>query len=622
MQTRFHLLLLGIALFFSCSKNQPELPPPNIVWITSEDNSVHYLKMFDENGVTTPSIEALAKGGITYHNAFSNAPVCSVARSTLISGTYAPRTGVQFHRKIAKVPLPDSLKMFPAYLKEAGYYTANNSKEDYNFIKDAGVWDESSSEASYHKRSEGQPFFYVRNFATSHESRLHFTRAQMDSVKTSNDPAAFRGFPNHPDTEIFQYTNAYYRDKIQQMDRQVGEVVAQLEEDGLLDNTFIFYFGDHGGVLPGSKGYVYETGLHVPLVVYVPSAYHQSTGVQPGSAIHGFVSFIDFGPTVLNLAGISIPEQMDGRPFLGPGINPEEVKNRDLTYSYADRFDEKYDMVRAVRKGDLKYIRNYQPFNFDGLMNNYRYRMLGYQEWDSLYRVGELDPIQAAFFMSKPAEMLYNLSRDPYETTNLVEDAEYASQLKDMRLQLDQWIKGMPDLSFFPEHVLIERAFDNPVAFGQDHKQQIIKYIETSNLALETFVTARPQLEKSLTSSDPWERYWALIVCSSFGDQAQQLLPQIKQATDDPEPLNRVRAAEYLGLTRLEDPVPTILEALYTSTKPAEALLILNTVVLLESYNYGYEFAIDTEALQSPVIESEEVQRRLLFLVGTRESQK
>ena len=216
--------------------------------------------------------------------------------------------------------------------------------------------------------------------------------------------------------------------------------------------------------------------------------------------------------------------------------------------------------------------------------------------------------------------MLYDLSKDPYETINLVEDVEYDSQLRDLRQQLDQWIKGMPDLSFFPEHVLIEKAFGNLVSFGQDHKQQIIKYIETSNLALENFVDARPQIAESLISSDPWERYWALIVCSSFGHEAQQLLPQIKQTTDDPEPLNRVRAAEYLGLTRLGDPVPTILEALYASNKPAEALLILNSVVLLESYNYGYQFPIDTNAMQSPVIDNDEVQRRLLFLVGTRES--
>jgi len=615
MILRACLLVFYCFLLISCSPPEDRPASPNIVWITSEDNSVHYMKLFDLNGVSTPNIEALAKQGIIFKNAFSNAPVCSVARSTLISGTYAPRTGVQFHRKITKVPLPDSLKMFPAYLKRVGYYTANNSKEDYNFIKEDGVWDESSPEASYRERSPDQPFFYVRNFTTSHESSLHFTRAQMDSVKTTNDPAAFRGLPNYPDTEIFQYTNAYYRDKIQQMDQQVGEVVAELEADGHLDNTFIFYFGDHGGVLPGSKGYLYETGLHVPLVVYIPPAYRETIGVSTGSTASGFVSFIDFGPTVLNLAGIPVPEQMDGRPFLGYNTSLEEVNQRDRAFSYADRFDEKYDMVRAVRKGDLKYIRSYQPFNYDGLMNNYRYKMLGYWEWDSLYREGQLNPIQAAFFETKPAEMLYDLSKDPYETNNLVDEPAYQQQLGDLRQALNQWIKGMPDLSFYPEHALIEQAFDNPVVFGQANQQAISRYVDIADLQLEDFEVAKSQIEQTLESSDPWERYWALIVCSSFGEEARELLPAIKLASDDPEPINRARAAEYLGLTRLGDPLPGILEALYTTEKPAEALLILNSIVLLESFNYGYAFDIDRSSLQLSVVENDEVQRRLQFLV-------
>ena len=217
------------------------------------------------------------------------------------------------------------------------------------------------------------------NIMTTHESRLHFTEEEMQNTTVQTDAASFEIFPNHPETELFEYTNAFYRDKIMEMDRQAGEVIAELKAEGLLDRTFIFYYGDHGGVLPGSKGYIYETGLHVPMVMHIPENYKHLADFKPGSDVEGFVSFIDLAPTVLNLAGVEIPEGIDGKPFLGKGVKAEEVNSRDETFGYADRFDEKYDMVRSLRKGDYKYIRSYQPFNYDGLMNNYRYIQLAYQ---------------------------------------------------------------------------------------------------------------------------------------------------------------------------------------------------------------------------------------------------
>ncbi|MBV6643738.1 MAG: sulfatase-like hydrolase/transferase, partial [Cyclobacteriaceae bacterium] len=278
---------LNIFLFGCGGKKQP-----NIVWITSEDNSKHYMSLFDENGVSTPNIESLAQNGVIFTRAFSNAPVCSVARSAIISGCYGPRTFSQYHRRLAHVPLPDSLQMFPYYLRKAGYYTTNNNKEDYNFIKGDEVWDESSKEATWRNRQPGQPFFHISNFTTTHESRLHFKEEDMQKpTKTPLD--AFEVQPNHPKTDLFRYTNAYYRDKIQEMDQQVGEVIARLKEDNLLDDTFIFYYGDHGGVLPGSKGYIYETGLHVPMIVHIPKNYQDLVDVTPGTQSEGFVSFVD-----------------------------------------------------------------------------------------------------------------------------------------------------------------------------------------------------------------------------------------------------------------------------------------------------------------------------------------
>lgn len=612
----FYCLIPIFALLGSCiSTSNQDLQPPNIVWISSEDNSKHYMELFDANGVATPNIKALAESGLLFNNCFSNAPVCSVARSTLISGCYAPRVGAQYHRKLQKVPMPENVQMFPAFLREAGYHTSNNSKEDYNFFKSDSVWDESSKTASWKNRNGEQPFFHVFNIGTTHESSLHFDTAQMQATKTETDSDSFTVQPNHPDTELFNYTNARYRDNIVKMDKQVGEVVEELKKEGLLDNTFIFYFGDHGGVLPGSKGYIYETGLHVPLVVHIPNKYAHLIDSEIGSTLEAFVSFIDFAPTVLNLAGVAIPNAIDGKPFLGKNVNADDLARRNETYSYADRFDEKYDMVRAVRKGKYKYIRNYQPFNFDGLMNNYRYKQLAYQEWSELYQKGKLNEIQSQFFKSRAPEQLFDVEADPYETQNLAHDAEFADILKEMRQKLIHWTEEMPDLSFFPEHFLIENAFENPVVFGQANKSNIQKYRAIADLSLTNFTEAEKTLRISLQSEDPWERYWGLIVCTTFKEEAITLAPLAKTvAQTDPEPINRVRAAEFLGIIKAENPVQVITDALYQAQNGTEALLILNSIVLLRDGDSKYIFEIDRNKISEEVKENEEVKRRLAYL--------
>ncbi len=617
MRLNYLLPILALIMNISCKGQQhTNKNPPNIVWIVSEDNSKHYLQLFDKNGIETPNIEALAKEGVQFNRAFSNAPVCSVARSTIISGCYAPRTGSQFHRRSKLVPMPDSLQMFPAYLREAGYYTVNNSKEDYNFIKSDNAWDESSSKGTWKNRQPDQPFFYVHNIGTTHESRVHFPESDIEDAPTTAKLDDYAVQPNHPDTELFRYTNARYRDKIVEMDGQLGEVVKALEADGQLENTFIFYYGDHGGVLPGSKGYLYETGLHVPMVVRIPENYSDMADLKAGSQTDRFVSFIDLAPTVLNLAGVQIPEQIDGKPFLGGGVDAKKLSEENVTYGYADRFDEKYDMVRSVRKGKYKYIRNFNPFNFDGLMNEYRYKQAAYGEWEEMYEEGKLNEVQSAFFKSRAPEMLFDVENDPYETTNLAIDSKFGTTLKEMRGLLNDWISGMPDLSFYPEFYLVENAFENPVKFGRNHKDDIQNYIATANLMLEDATAVQAQLTELLQSSDPWQRYWALIVCSSFGDEVKALTPAIKKiAENDVRGINRVRAAEFLGMNKVADPVPVMLDALYSAQYETEALLILNSIVLLNSHSYGYKFTVDPSKINEDFKgEKSEVLRRTQYL--------
>ncbi len=570
------------------------------------------MELFDPQGIATPHIANMAMNGILFTHAFSNAPVCSVARSTLISSCYGPRTGAQFHRRSKLVPLPEGVEMFPAYLKKAGYYTSNNSKEDYNYLKGEGVWDESSRTAHWNNREPGQAFFHKESHPVSHESRLHFSADLMESYVPVCDPDSIRPFPNHPDTELFRFTGAYYRDKILAVDTIVGRVIHQLEEEGLLESTFVFYFGDHGGVLPGSKGYTYETGLHVPLVVRVPKKFRHLVDLKEGEVSDEFVSFVDFGPTLLNLAGIEIPDGIDGSPFLGK----EKVsgKLRKITYGYADRFDEKYDLVRTVRKGDIKYSRSFQPFNVDGLQNNYRYLCLAFQEWRDMYRAGELDAIQASFFEARDAEALYDLSSDPYECINLAADPEYAESLSEMRGLMEDWVKGMPDLSFYPENILRKEAFDNPLFFGEQHKDDIGKLIDIANLQLLPFKEAGPGIAMALASDDPVKQYWGLIDCSTFGMEALEFQEEAVALCSHNDLLVRTRAAEFLGLTGLGDPVPVIREALYESKDGVEALLILNSLVLLRDGPHAYSFDLDQDRLSQELLQDQEVQRRLEYI--------
>lgn len=603
-----------IVLFLYCTSIL-KAQQPNIVWITSEDNSTHYMKLFNEHGIETPNIETLAKDGILFKNAFSNAPVCSVARSTLITSSYGPRLATHYHRAQEKVTLPSNQAMFPSYLRKAGYYTANNVKEDYNIYKSDDVWDDSSRKATWKNRKEGQPFFYVFNIGTTHEGRLHFSEETMNTTKTATNPNSVYVQPNHPQTELFKYTNAFYRDKIKAMDTQVGDVLNKLKKENLLENTIVFYFGDHGGVLPYSKGYLTETGLQVPLVVYVPEKYKNLSVFNTGSKVDTFVSFVDFGVTVLNIAGVEIPRSMDGEPFLGKNISENAVKKRNETFGYADRFDEKYDMVRSYRKANLKYIRNFQPFNIDALMNEYRYRQLAYVEWFDLFKAGKLNKIQSKFFEPKLVEELYDLEKDPFETNNLAKNVSHQSTLLKMRKSLICWMEEQNDLSLYPEFYLLENAVQNPAKFGKEHKKDIKNYLSISNLALLDYNKVAPEISKYLKSDDPWERYWALIVCTSFGKKAKEFLTEFEKImASDPQLINRMRAAEYLGITGIKDTSKSMIKLVSQSKNETEALLILNSIALQKDFYQKNDFSIDVSMLNEKARENKLVLERLKYI--------
>lgn len=617
--TKTFQLLFGLLFWGTSLIAQTQSDRPNIVWLVSEDNSTLYLELYEEGGAPMPNVEGLAEKGIVFDRAFSNAPVCSVARSTIISGCYAPRVGAQYHRQIKPVPLPDGLKMFPYYLRQSGYYTTNNAKEDYNFITSDTVWDESSKKASYEHRKSGQPFFHVQNFGVTHEGQLHFSKDDMQNTPIQTKIEDVPVFPYHPDTPVFRYTNAYYRDLHMKLDKELGMFLDTLKEQGLMENTIIFYYGDHGGVLPRSKGYVYESGLHVPLMVYVPEKYKDMTPLAPGSRTDAFVQFVDFAPTVLNLAGISVPKQMDGRPFLGRDITRDSLKQRNTAFGYADRFDEKYDMVRSLRQDRYKYIRNYQPFNVDGLYNFYRYKMLAYREWKNLWEAGKLDSIQEQFFLPRTPEALYDLENDPDEVYNLVGDPSYRKVLEELRSKIKKQVKSMPDLSFYPEPYFLENGLSDPVEFGRDHQRDIAQLADIADLSLLRFSEAKDSIEDALNSDNPWQRYWGLIVCSAFGEKASSCFDKAqKMAQDDPENLVRIRAVEFLGLNHKAINNRLILDILKNARSESEATLILNSVALLKMLSPDFKITLTDTLFDPEWIDEEEdlVRRRIQFING------
>ena len=451
--------------------------------------------------------------------------------------------------------------------------------------------------------------------ATTHESSLHFTRQNMEQQKTKTAPESVFIAPYHPDTPTFRYTYARYHDRIQEVDRQIGNVVDQLTDDGLLEDTFIFYFGDHGGVLPRGKGYAYESGLHVPLVVRIPEKWKHLVDFRRGDDVNGFVSFIDFGPTLLQLAGIGLPAGIDGKPFLGSDISAQDVNDRDEAYGYADRFDEKYDLVRTLRKGKYEYVRNYQPFNFDGLQNNYRYKMLAYEEWRTLYEAGKLNDVQRQFFEPRPAEALYDIQSDPHETKNLANDPAYAATLIDMRNRLSDRVKSLPDLSMYPESALVNKAFANPTDFGIKHQSEISTLVDIADLSLVPFADAKTKLLNALSSDNPWERYWALIACTTHQKAAAEFSQHVKQiAANDSEPLVRVRAAEFLAIVGGEPPQSVITKALAETESGVEAALILNTLTLLRDGKPSFTFDVSLDQLRPSVRSNDAVQRRFEYL--------
>ncbi|MEZ5274795.1 MAG: sulfatase-like hydrolase/transferase [Opitutaceae bacterium] len=528
------LALMAISSFASARQ-------PNILWISSEDHGPQ-MGCYGDTYATTPNIDQLASRGLRYTHVWSNAPVCAPARTTIISGLYATSTGAEQMR--SEVALPEGFRMFPQYLREAGYYCTNNAKEDYNLRKPGQVWDDSSAQAHWRNRSGDQPFFAVFNSTVSHESRL-----RVRPHEAVHDPALVRVPAYHPDTPEVRQDWAQYYDTVTQADAVAGDRLKELEEAGMSADTIVFYWGDHGSGMPRSKRFAGNSGLQVPLIIYIPEAFRD---LRPPEYVAGGVSdrlvaFVDFAPTVLSLAGIQPPPWMQGEAFLGPW----QTDGREFNYGFRGRMDERMDLVRSVTDGRFVYLRNYLPHLPHGQHVRYQFETPTTRIWKELFDQGALTPAQVAFWQPRPPEELYDLQSDPDEVINLAGSPAHQEVLKRFqRAHLDQLLE-IRDTGFLPEGDRFERAVnDSPYALGHDPARYPLKQIyDMADLASSLDPAAEPGLVEGLMDSHSAIRYWAILGLTMRGENAaRRHADSLRVAIDDFSPYVRIAAAEALGL--------------------------------------------------------------------------
>lgn len=559
--------LLGLAVVgLSFGACQPETPQelPNILWLTSEDNSP-FAGCYGDSLATTPNLDQLASAGFLYTHAYANAPVCAPARNTIITGVYANSGGHQHMRSY--YPKSNQIRFFPQFLREKGYYCTNNHKQDYNMVANQiiDVWDESSREAHYKNRQAGQPFFAVFNTGISHESSIH---TSIPTEELEHDPHQMQLPPYHPDTPEMRHDWAQYYDKIEAMDAWVGEKLKELEEAGLAENTIVFYYGDHGGVLGRSKRFVYESGTHVPFIVRIPQKYkHLFPAAKPGDKVDRLISFVDLAPTMLSLADIKVPDYMQGNAFLGK----QQTTDPEYAYMFRGRMDERYDMSRAVRDERFRYIRNYMPYRIYGQHINYLWKAPSMQSWEQAYLEGRCNPTQSAFWQTKPGEELYDTSVDPWEVNNLAQDPAYQEVLLRMRKASSDWSNRILDTGFIPEAIRYdlgsEQAIYDWMRQGNRDLPEIIELADKASLGL---VANRDKFVKLLQHENELIRYWTATGLLILGEDAQPVRDDLALALQDSSTSVALVAAEAVynlgseqqALTvvvkALEDPNPYI----------------------------------------------------------------
>ena len=523
---------------------------PNILWVTSEDNSHHWIGCYGNKAAMTPNIDKLAADGIRYRFAYANAPVCAVARNTLILGRYACGSGT--HNMRSRYPVPDSFRTYPSFLREAGYYCVNRSKTDYNFkTDDKSHWDESSPRAHWKHRAEGQPFFAIFNTGISHESSLFqrktagYRRQGLIPDRPSRDPGSVQLPPHYPDTPEIRQDWVTYMDIVTAMDAQIGDWLQELEDEGVRENTIVFYYSDHGGILPRAKRYINDTGTHVPLIVSFPKKWQHLAPAESGTVNERPVAFIDLPPTVFSLAGVEIPEQFQGRAFAGKAA----AESEPYVFLFGQRFDSRMlRFVRAVTDGEYRYIRNFHPHRHRGIRAGYPHGQVGWQSLYKLRQAGQLNEVQSAYWtIPQPVEELYHTAKDPWELKNLASDPMYQDRLVRMRNATLDKMREIGDAGIVPESMYESISKDSTV-YDYVHNEGF-PYEDVLGIALaasEGGDGVLQTLQAAMTHDHPVIRYWAATGCTIQGASAAIAGERLRKLVEDPSPAVRVAAAEAL----------------------------------------------------------------------------
>lgn len=570
--------LLSLVICFTVSAADR----PNILWITSEDNSPDYLGCYGDPHGTTPTIDNLAKNGVLYKHAYSNAAVCGPARTTLITGMYPPSFGGEHMR--SQAALPSHIKIYPEYLRDAGYYTTNNSKQDYNIDQDTPGWDESSRNAHWKNRPAGKPFFAIFNTTVTHESSLHPRKntlgpgAPIDEVRV---PAYL------PDTRLAREHIANYYTRIQEMDQFVAKQLKDLKDAGLAEDTIVFYYSDHGGIMPRSKRFIYDSGTHVPLVIHFPKKWAHLSPHKAGTQTEERVGFVDFAPTLLSLIGAEIPDHMQGRAFLGEKRSPAP----EYAYTFRARADERIDFKRGVTDGKFNYIRNYLAYLPTGQHVNYLWENPVAPQLENLFLQGKATAAQSAFFLPAPVEELFDLEADPDEVNNLAGDPKYREVLLSMRKANRVHLLKTRDTGFIPEALLIEWSRGSgktPYHIARDDTQYpLAEIMDVADALLDNGEKALPKLTRLLGNKNPLIQYWALINCMVLKTEDEKAIKRITALTRSPIVATRIAAAEHLGRIGKKDPRPILNEVLLNNSNVLARLQAMNALDhVSEAYPY------------------------------------
>ena len=545
MYKKIQLFILLITIILISCDNRTASLQPNILWITCEDLSP-ILGCYGDKIANTPNIDLFAQNAVRFTNAYASAPICTPARSSLITGVYASSMGTHHLRGV--VPKSDKIKCFTEFLRKQGYYCTNNVKEDYNFITPEEAWDESSDSAHWRNRKPGQPFFSVFNFMVTHQSQTRYGIEKLNEINSTLDekdritPDDVEIPPYYPDTPIVRNNIASLYTQVHIMDKKFQEILNQLEEDGLRENTIIFFYSDHGTGLPRGKGYLHDTGIKVPLIIEFPEKYKHYSPAKAGTFSDKLVNFIDFPPTVLSLTGIDPPKYMQGKPFLGQ----YRKNSNDYVISIRDRRDEVLMFSRSIRTDKYHYIRNFLPHRPRMQRNFYSEITPIRQELRRLDNLGLLQSNEAWLMGdSVPVDELYDTETDPHELNNLAQEAEHQEIMELLKRNLFSWMVETKDLGLVPEHEMIEKSKDNapydtfsnnfdpkPILDLVDKIGRGKQHIDSFNFALQ--------------SKNPVYRYWGATGLAALGKNAVESKELLQSTLNDPVPYVRFAASEAI----------------------------------------------------------------------------